>query len=615
MKGYGLTVFQGVDVESFPVEVVSVVHDSEPGRGAIWIRCTDERMATNGLVQGMSGSPIYLWAKGEPQVLGKGGKLIGAFAFGFINMKVTIVGVQPIEHMREVGERALTQKPRAHARLKASHKTQQMLTRMIQMGQQRSADTLSLAQANIMRKLMLGNRQQQSNLAAGSQHEWLAPPSGMAGQAVQLRMPVTVQSPVVAALLNPLLEPMGMTAVSGIATSKAPAWIDLEKIKFAPGSVLAIPLAWGDLDLSASGTVTDVLPDGRVIAFGHALSGGGKLGEGPSTLPIATGYVHSVIPRNDISFKMGGSGVIHGTLVREENAAVVGVVGKNEYSAADVNVAVHMPDQPARKYNYKVVRDPSSTPLISAIVALQSLQALQGPPMDSTLRIESEMTFDDGHVLKTSSISPNAMALDILLAIAPPISTMGHNQHGSTFLKNLSVKMSVEPRLMTGVLTQARLDSGEVSPGDDLHLTLRVQPYGGDAYEKRVSLTVPSDTPEGAYALTICDARTYVPLLITNRPHLLATDSLDALFNILQRIVGVPNDNLFVILQLKKKGLAIGQQELADLPSSRKALIATSTSTIATPYNDWVETRIDNDLVIPVNLNFAVTVKEAPAGE
>ncbi len=115
MKGYGLTVFHGTKIEPFPIEVISVAYTagmdqtSSPNRGIIWIRSKEPRMVESGPVQGMSGSPIYLWPKGEEHQLGEGGKLIGAFAFGFSYPKQCIVGVQPIEYMQEVGQHALQQ--------------------------------------------------------------------------------------------------------------------------------------------------------------------------------------------------------------------------------------------------------------------------------------------------------------------------------------------------------------------------------------------------------------------------------------------------------------------------------------------------------------------------
>ncbi len=118
MRGYGLSVFHGTRIEPFEVEVISVMRNFTPGNSVIWIRCPGERMQKSGPVQGMSGSPIYLWTDEDPadRQLGKGGLLIGAFALGFAGSKDCYVGVQPIEQMRDTGSRAITRTPDAQAR-------------------------------------------------------------------------------------------------------------------------------------------------------------------------------------------------------------------------------------------------------------------------------------------------------------------------------------------------------------------------------------------------------------------------------------------------------------------------------------------------------------------
>ena len=68
MRGYGMTVFHGDRIEPFACHVVSVISDSSANRATIWVECTDPRMQKSGPVQGMSGSPIYLWEDGEGQI-------------------------------------------------------------------------------------------------------------------------------------------------------------------------------------------------------------------------------------------------------------------------------------------------------------------------------------------------------------------------------------------------------------------------------------------------------------------------------------------------------------------------------------------------------------------
>src|SRR5436305_219890 len=65
----------------------------------------------------------------------------------------------------------------------------------------------------------------------------------------------------------------------------------------------------GDFDLSGIGTVTHV-EGNRVYGWGHPY-----FGLGACEFPLMTGYIHTVYPRQTVSFKMGSPlrtvGVIH----------------------------------------------------------------------------------------------------------------------------------------------------------------------------------------------------------------------------------------------------------------------------------------------------------------
>lgn len=79
-----LTVIEGGRVESFEVQIVSVQRQSRPSGKGLVIRVSDPRLIerTNGIVQGMSGSPIL-----------QDGKLIGAVTHVFINDPLRGFGV------------------------------------------------------------------------------------------------------------------------------------------------------------------------------------------------------------------------------------------------------------------------------------------------------------------------------------------------------------------------------------------------------------------------------------------------------------------------------------------------------------------------------------------
>src|SRR6202034_4217381 len=93
MRGYALTVFEGVKPESMDVEVLGVLHNTNGPKGdIILIRLHGKKVEYTGVVAGMSGSPVYL-----------NGKLAGALAFRIGEFsKEPIAGVTPIADMLEI---------------------------------------------------------------------------------------------------------------------------------------------------------------------------------------------------------------------------------------------------------------------------------------------------------------------------------------------------------------------------------------------------------------------------------------------------------------------------------------------------------------------------------
>ncbi len=86
--GVGRTVFSGTRVEEFQVEVLGVLENLGPRESIILARLSGGPLASTGVMQGMSGSPVYI-----------DGKLLGAVAMGFPFSKEAIAGIRPIEDM------------------------------------------------------------------------------------------------------------------------------------------------------------------------------------------------------------------------------------------------------------------------------------------------------------------------------------------------------------------------------------------------------------------------------------------------------------------------------------------------------------------------------------
>src|SRR6516165_2956351 len=88
MHGTGRTVFNGNKIEDFQVEILGVLDNIGPKESLILARLSGGPLEHTGVMQGMSGSPVYI-----------DGKLAGAVAMAFPFSKEPIAGIRPIQDM------------------------------------------------------------------------------------------------------------------------------------------------------------------------------------------------------------------------------------------------------------------------------------------------------------------------------------------------------------------------------------------------------------------------------------------------------------------------------------------------------------------------------------
>src|SRR6202011_3401157 len=88
LHGVGKTVFSGTKIEEFQVEILGVLENLGPRQSVILARLSGGPLEKTGVMQGMSGSPVYI-----------NGRLAGAVALAFNFAKEPIPGIRPIEEM------------------------------------------------------------------------------------------------------------------------------------------------------------------------------------------------------------------------------------------------------------------------------------------------------------------------------------------------------------------------------------------------------------------------------------------------------------------------------------------------------------------------------------
>src|SRR6266567_3036429 len=285
MRGYALTVFEGVKPESMDVEVLGVLRNVNGPKGnIILIRLHGAKVEYTGVVAGMSGSPVYL-----------DGKLAGALAFRIGEFsKEPIAGVTPIADMMEIN--AFDKSPgNSTNTTRASLPT--TLTKTSGPGESSALPVQSVA--NYLKPI-------DTPLVF----------NGFSEEAVKLFAPQFAAS--------------GIVPVMGAGASsdqKQPEPLE-------PGSAVSAVLVRGDMDIAATCTVTYIDSE-RLLACGHPL-----LQFGSVDLPMTKANVLATLPSPLNAFKIVNTTEPAGAFVQDRHTGIMGILNK-EPEMIPVTLNIH----------------------------------------------------------------------------------------------------------------------------------------------------------------------------------------------------------------------------------------------------------------------------------
>ncbi|MDB5328193.1 MAG: SpoIVB peptidase [Phycisphaerales bacterium] len=531
MKGYGLSVFHGTKIERFNVEVISVMRNQVgPEHNIVLIRCSGQGLEHSGAIEGMSGSPIYL-----TDSAGKD-RMIGAFALGWENSKDPIAGVRPIEEMLSV--------PTAYSI---------PVSNIVKTGGVRRWNALPL-----IRLAKPVANPAAANLASG----------GQSSQLKRLSLPLSVSgvSDAAFAQLSPMLKMGGLTPLQAgalVGTEADP------KAKLEPGASIGLPIVTGDLDVSALGTVTEIVGD-RVYAFGHEFNA-----EGAVDLPMGVGYVHTVIPSSTISFKIGSLMRLDGAIHSDESTAIAGTLGSIP-AMIPVTVTVHTPQRAEpRTFHFEITKHPKFTPMGAVTSVTGAVMADSSLPADFTIKYTMTLAFDNGRTVEladtaTSATRAKQLARDLNL----PLTLALQNPFGRTYPTSITAKFEVEPKVSLDELTAAVTDKLVYQPGETASIYVTTLPHGGGEVTRHVPITLPDDLAEGDYTLTVGDADRALSDETRDSPYRYETRDLDEVFGLIKEVTQRSSQKLYIRLASHGQGVSVGRTPLIGLPASRVRVMA-----------------------------------------
>ena len=233
--------FEGTKIDDFKVEIIGVLENVGPEQSMILARLEGGPLEKTGVIAGMSGSPVYI-----------DGKLVGAVAYGFPFSKETIGGITPIAEMIEA-----TQRERAARGLRALPRR-----RSARPGRSAPLDREAMVAA-----LAPAAARARPGAPPGGEARH-CPARSPASRSPRSRCPSSSPGfdPATFEWARGVFSGMGFTPGDGRPAARARCPGPLPDLQ--PGGAVGISLIEGDMDLSATGTVTHI-DDDRVYAFGH----------------------------------------------------------------------------------------------------------------------------------------------------------------------------------------------------------------------------------------------------------------------------------------------------------------------------------------------------------
>ena len=137
-----------------------------------------------------------------------------------------------------------------------------------------------------------------------------------------------------------------------------------------PGDPVGVALMSGDLEIGATGTVTNV-EGNRVYAFGHPF-----YGLGPTQFPMTRAYVHTLLPSLANSMKIASTGEVIGTVQQDRATTIAGTLGPGP-ALIPVRISLTSDRGTKKTFNMAMVNDQLFTPLLAYLSIVNTLSLVR----------------------------------------------------------------------------------------------------------------------------------------------------------------------------------------------------------------------------------------------
>ncbi len=565
MRGYALTVFHGTKIERFGVEILGVIHKFNQGQDYILFRATSGPSVTDHLniAHGMSGSPIYIQ-----------GKLIGAISMEVSNGtqgpsfgRDPIGLATPIESMFDAWSPDLPARPSA--------------------------------------------------MSAG-------PPMAGGGYTATpgfapIDMPVSVSgvTPDGLARLGAALAPyhFALTAGGGGGGTPAKNLIAAGRA-LQPGAAVGVSLMQGDMDFTATGTVT--YRDGdRVLLFGHPF-----FDLGPIDAALTTASVVGIYPSYEDSVKLGQPLQTVGRIFQDRPFSVGGLVGSLPHMIP-MTVSVNDLSIKRRKtFHVRIINHPLLTGQFVPMVAQQAIEQVHGLPGDSMATVTLDADVEEiGHVRRVNTFYDGVNIDQAASAdLTSLVQTLQSNPFYPLALKSVRMSVTIRDGHDTAEIDHIFLRRSKFHAGDTVPIGVVLKPYKRALLTQYVNVKIPAGTPDGPLTLSVAGGGEGsnsginiggLILLTSSAP----TEPAATIAQLVKQFEDRPANNTLVAdLTLPTSAIVIHGQKLTDLPPTLAGVIQSTRSTGIQTERDEVKVTQASPYIITGSQSLTITVQKSSPG-
>ncbi|HEX4772624.1 MAG TPA: SpoIVB peptidase S55 domain-containing protein [Bryobacteraceae bacterium] len=460
LHGIGRSIFQGNRIEDFQVEILGVIQSSGPKQSIVLARLSGGPLAQTGVIQGMSGSPVYI-----------DGKLLGAVALGFAFSKEPIAGIQPIEQM--IADSSFSP----------------------------AVDTIA------------GTRMPGTNveLSRGSRLHWpvtlvpaLPAVNSFPQNLTQILTPLAITgfTPRTLETFAPEFRRLGFEPQQAVS-SGSPSSQTLSGT-VAPGSMISVQLVSGDMSVGADGTVTYV--DGkRIYAFGHRF-----LDSGSTEMPFARSEVIAILPTLNTSFKLSTPKEWVGSIVSDRSVSVAGEIGRRARTVP-VSITVHSRDTGPHNYLVQVVNDRLMTPFLTQTVLFSAIDATERTLGAGTIRLHTHVNFEGGLPpldLHDIFVSDSGLAAQVSADAVVTSAFILSSGFDAVRIRDMAFELDPVQSKQQLYILQAWTSAHDVHPGEPVTVTALLGGENGVQVTRKATYRIPIGAPAGLLNFTVSDANT-----------------------------------------------------------------------------------------------------------